>query len=198
MKRHETVAQYIAATKQWKTELTELRSILQSTELEETVKWGAPVYTSGGKNVVGIGGFKAYFGLWFFQGALLADKKKVLINAQEGRTKALRQMRMQSKNEIDRKLIKAYVKEAIGLAEKGVEIKADRNKALTVPAELQSAFRRRGKARTSFQKLTPGKRREYAEYVDSAKRDETKQKRIEKILPMIESGIGLNDKYRNC
>jgi len=198
MKGSGTVDQFLAATKEWKAELSELRAILRTTELEETVKWGAPVYTVDGKNVVGIGGFKSYFGLWFFQGALLADKKKMLINAQEGRTKALRQMRFRSKDDIDRKAIQAYVKEAIGLARNGVEIKPDRNKPLTVPAELQAAFRKRGKARTSFDKMTPGKRREYAEYVASAKRDETRQKRIDKILPMIESGIGLNDKYRNC
>lgn len=198
MRKHETVDQFIAATKQWKAELVELRSILRSTGLEETVKWGGPVYTFEGKNVVGIGGFKSYFGLWFFQGALLADRPKVLINAQEGRTKALRQMRFGSADEIDRKLIKAYVKEAIGLAKQGVEIKPDRGKPVTVPAELQAAFRRRGKAKTSFEKMTLGRRREYVDYVASAKRDETKQKRIEKILPMIESGIGLNDKYRTC
>ena len=198
MKNHETVDQFIVATKQWKAELTELRSILRATELEETVKWGGPVYTFGGKNVVGIGGFKSYFGLWFFQGALLADEKKLLINAQEGRTKALRQMRLRSMDQIDRKLIKAYVKEAVALSKQGVEIKPARNKPLTLPAELQAAFRRSGKARTSFEKLTPGKRREYAEDVASAKREETKQKRIDKILPMIESGVGLNDKYRDC
>jgi uncharacterized protein YdeI (YjbR/CyaY-like superfamily) len=83
------------------------------------------------------------------------------------------------------------------LARRGVEIKPERNKPLTVPAELRAALRKRGKAKTSFEAMTAGKRREYADYVASAKRDETKQKRIDKILPMIESGIGLNDKYRN-
>ncbi len=198
MKRHETVDQFIAATKAWRKELTELRSILRSTPLEETVKWGAPVYTCDGKNVAGIGAFKSYFGLWFFQGALLADRKKVLINAQEGKTKALRQLRFQSIDEIDRKLIRAYVKEAVGLVKQGIEIKPSRNKPVTVPAELQAAFRKKGKARKSFEKMTLGKRREYAEYIASAKREETRQKRIDKILPMIESGVGLNDKYRNC
>jgi len=197
MKGHETADQFFAATKEWKAELAELRSILGSTELEETVKWGAPVYTFDGKNVVGVGGFKSYFGLWFFQGALLADKRKLLVNAQAGKTKALRQMRFGSMDELDRKLIGAYVKEAIGLAKRGVEIRPERNKPLTVPPELRAALREHGKAKASFEALTPGKRREYAEYVAEAKRDDTKQKRIDKILPMIESGIGLNDKYRN-
>ena len=198
MKRYETASQFFAAAKEWKKELAVLRAILRSTALEETVKWGGPVYTFDGKNVVGIGGFQSYFGLWFFQGALLSDKRQVLINAQEGRTMALRQMRFGSADEIDARLIKAYVKEAIGHVKQGVEIKPERNKPVTVPAALQAAFRKHGEAKTSFAKLTPGRRREYADYIASAKRDETKQKRIEKIIPMIEAGIGLHDKYRSC
>ncbi len=198
MKRYETADQFFAAAEKWKAELSALRSILRSTELEETVKWGAPVYTFDGKNVVGVGGFKSYFGLWFYQGALLADKKKLLINAQEGRTKALRQMRFQSMDEVDSRSIMIYVEEAIELVKSGVEIKPNRKKPLVVPAELQAAFQEHSGAKTSFEALTPGKRREYAEYIASAKRENTRQKRIEKILPMIEAGIGLNDKYRNC
>lgn len=198
MQKIATVEQFIRTERAWKAELAELRAILRrEAELEETIKWGSPVYTLDGKNVVGIGAFKSYFGLWFFQGALLADKKKVLLNAQEGRTRAMRQLRLQSMDQIDRKLIGAYVREAIGLVRQGIEIKPVRNQPLEVPAELQVALRRHGKAGTSFKKMTPGKRREYAEYVASAKRDETRQKRVEKILPMIESGIGLNDKYRS-
>lgn len=198
MKGHATADEFFAAAQRWKAELGELRSILRASGLEETVKWGAPVYTLGGKNVVGLGGFKSYFGLWFFQGALLSDAKKLLVNAQEGRTKALRQMRFRSADEIDAKAIRAYVKEAIGLARDGVAIKPERNRPVKVPAELDAALQRRKRARTSFGALTPGRRREYAAYVAEAKREETRKKRVDKILPMIEAGVGLNDKYRNC
>jgi uncharacterized protein YdeI (YjbR/CyaY-like superfamily) len=197
MKRQTTVEAYLAASP-WKPELTRLRRILRSSELEETVKWGAPVYTAHGKNVVGIGGFKSYFGLWFFQGALLADEKKLLVNAQEGRTKAMRQLRFGSAAEIDAPTIRAYVKEAIELAEQGREITPRRKKPLPLPPELEAALARRKRARKGFDGLTPGKRREYAEYVAEAKQDATKQRRIAKILPLIEAGVGLNDKYRNC
>jgi len=198
MERHKTVQAYLAAAKQWKPELKKLRAILKATDLEETVKWGAPTYTYDGKNLVGIGGFKHHFGLWFFQGALLADKKKLLINAQEGTTKALRQMRFEAASEINQKAIEAYVKEAIGLVKKGVEIKPQRKKAVAMPDELAAAFRKQRKAESSFNKLTPGKQREYAEYVATAKQDATKLRRVAKILPMIEAGVGLHDKYRNC
>ena len=79
MQRHKTVDEYINAAGQWHDELVRLRKILNSTKLEETVKWGAPCYTFGGKNIVGIGAFKSYVGLWFFQGALLTDPGKRLI-----------------------------------------------------------------------------------------------------------------------
>lgn len=196
MKRSESVDQYLENAELWRAELTTLREILRSTELEEAVKWGGPVYTFDGKNVVGLGGFKSYFGLWFFQGALLEDRKGVLINAQEGKTKALRQLRFESKREIDRRLILDYVAEAIELVRRGAEIKPDRGKPLTIPAELKAALKARPKADAAFRALTPGKRREYADHVAEAERDDTKRKRIEKVLPLIEAGGGLHDKYR--
>jgi len=162
------------------------------------VKWGAPTYTYDGKNLIAIGGFKHHFGLWFFQGALLADKKKLLVNAQQGKTKAMRQMRFESATEINQKAIEAYIKEAIGLVKKGVEIKPERKKVMAMPEELEAAFRKQRKAKASFDKLTPGRQREYAEYVATAKQDATRLRRVEKILPMIEAGVGLHDKYRNC
>ncbi|MGE3164439.1 MAG: YdeI family protein [Planctomycetota bacterium] len=196
MKKHATVDEFMEAAKEWKAELRKLRSILQATELEETVKWGGPVYTIEGKNVVGVGGFKSYFGLWFFQGALLADEHKLLVNAQEGRTKAQRQLRWQSMADIDRKLVTSYVKEAIALAKQGVAIPPARNQPLVVPAEIKAALRKHPKAKKMFEGMTLGKRREYVEYIATAQREDTKQRRIAKILPMLEAGAGLNDKYR--
>lgn len=92
MKRANSVDDYIKTSDNWQDELVQLRGILAATGLVEEVKWGAPCYTSNGENVVGIGAFKSYFGLWFFQGALLRDDQKVLVNAQEGKTKALRRL----------------------------------------------------------------------------------------------------------
>ena len=196
MKRYTTVDDYIAGAEHWQKELIRLREILQSTPLEETVKWGAPCYTHQGKMVVGIGAFKSYVGLWFYQGALLTDKDNVLISGSEGKTKAMRQWRFASLKEIKARPIKAYIKEAIALQEAGQEIKADRSQPIIVPPELKQAFTRNKKAQTAFGKLTPGKQREYADYITAAKRDETKAQRIVKILPMIAAGVGLNDRYR--
>ena len=178
-------------------ELKELRKILLSTGLEETIKWGGPVYTYEGKNIVGIAGFKEHFGIWFFQGALLADKHKKLINAQEGKTKALRQWRMKSKSDIDKKVLQDYIREAIEHEKKGERISADKpiRKPPTLPAELKAALNGSAKLKAQFAKLTPGKQNQYVEYIETAKQAVTKAERIKKIKPMILAGIGLNDMY---
>ncbi|MFQ6003990.1 MAG: YdeI family protein [Woeseia sp.] len=196
MKRSKSVDDYIRDADYWREELKRLRDILKSTDLVEEVKWGGPCYTINGQNVVGLGAFKSYFGLWFFQGALLADDEKILINAQEGRTKALRQWRMTSPGEIRPALIKNYVNEAIELAREGRKIAPDRNRPVVVSAELEAALRKDKAAGESFRKLRPGLQREYADYVADAKREETRRRRIEKILPMIRKGTGLHDRYR--
>ena len=196
MKRFKSVDAYIDAAEQFQDELIQLRKILNSTPLDEEVKWGAPCYTYEGKMVVGMGSFKSYCGLWFYQGALLSDPESVLINAQEGKTKALRQWRFASKKEIKSRVIKAYVKEAIELQKQGLEIKPTKKPDTNIPSQLKSALSKNKKAQAAFKSMTPGKRREYAEYISDAKRDETKEKRIKKIVPMIAAGVGLNDKYR--
>lgn len=198
MKRSKTVDDYIRSADQWQDELRSLRSILKQTGLVEEIKWGAPCFTHNGKNVIGLASFKQWFCLWFHQGALLEDKENVLINAQEGRTKALRQWRMTSASDIKPHIVKRYAKQAISLVDAGKEIKADRNRPVHVPDELQKAMRRHKGATAGFRGLTKGQQREYADYIATAKRDETKQRRVEKILPMISAGVGLNDKYRHC
>ena len=196
MQSFKTVDEFISNAKQWKEELMQLREILRETELTEGIKWGAPIYTYKGKNVVGMAGFKSYVGLWFHQGALLKDPKKKLINAQEGVTKALRQWRMASGKEIDARAIKAYVKEAIGHVEDGKEIKPLPRKKTAIPKELAAALKKNPAAGKAFKLLAPFKQREYSEYIAEAARPETKEKRIGKILPLVQKGMGLNDKYR--
>jgi uncharacterized protein YdeI (YjbR/CyaY-like superfamily) len=196
MKSFKTVDEYILNAKYGKEILIILREILKETELSETIKWGAPVYTINDKNVVGIGAFKSYAGIWFFQGALLNDKAGVLVNAQEGTTKALRQWRFSSAGEIDDKLVLEYVNEAIENQKKGKEIKAVRIKPVAIPPELQDAFQENKELESAFNQLTPGCKREYADYVTEAKKEETRKRRVQKILPMILQKKGLNDQYR--
>ena len=196
MQRCDTVDDYIAQADRWRAELTRLREILVATGLEECIKWGAPCYTYAGRNVVGMAGFKSYFGLWFHQGALLADDAKVLINAQEGKTRSLRQWRMQSGADIRPTIIRRYVREAVGLAREGRNVTPVKPKRTVLPEELRAALAKDSATRKRFDELTPGRQRDYAEYIASAKRAATRASRLARILPMIAAGIGLNDRYR--
>lgn len=192
-----SVDQYIINHNKWQVELETLRKLLLSAKLTETIKWSSPVYTVIGKNLVGMCAFKNYFGLWFFQGALLKDKEKVLINAQEGKTKALRQWRFNSIEDINEQLITHYIAETISNQKQGKIIKpAKPITKFNLPNELTDRLNSDGVLHQAFAKLTPFKQKEFAEYIAQAKRDATKTSRIEKIKPMILANIGLNDKYR--
>lgn len=182
-------------TDSWGDELELLREILAKTQLVPTTKWGGEVYTFNGKNVAGIGGFKNYFTIWFFNGVFLKDPKKVLVNAQEGVTKALRQWRFASREEIDEKAILSYVAEAVENEKLGKKL-APAKKETIISDFFQNQLLADLELKKHFEKLTPGKQREYLEYIDTAKREETKLARMEKIKPMVLSGAGLNDKYK--
>jgi len=196
MERAKSVESYIESSA-WKNELNALRDILTQTELVEELKWGTPHYTINKKIVVGIAGFKAYFGLWFHQGVFLKDEHNVLLNAQEGTTRGLRQWRFNAMDDIDAKLIVAYVEEAIENQKAGKEIKPQK-KQLVIPDELKEALARDAELSLKFDALTPGKKKEYAEHIGSAKQEKTRLSRLEKSVPLIMAGVGLHDKYRNC
>ncbi len=191
-----TVDEYVTRHDEWWEELNKLRSILQSTPLVESIKWGFPVYTLNNKNVLGLGAFKSYVGIWFFQGGLLKDPHQLLVNAQEGKTKAMRQLRFSSLEEMNEKIIRDYVAEAIENQKKGKEIKPDLKKPLVIPDELKLAFETNQEVRDQFEKLNLTSKREFSEYIESAKREDTKKSRLEKIIPMILEGVGLHDKYK--
>jgi len=196
MKRYKSVDEYLAGAVRWQDEIRTLCDILRATDMLESIKWGSPCYTYAGQNVVGIGGFKSYFGLWFHQGALLKDERKVLVNAQEGKTRALRQWRMTSAKDIKPAAIRAYVAEAMDLARDGRRVAPARNAPVVVPPDLEAALGANAAVRKAFAALRQGQQREYADYIATARREATRQKRIEKILPLIAAGAGLNDRYR--
>ena len=182
-------------TNQWTEELELLKSIIVKTSLTETTKWGGTVYTYNKKNVLGIGGFNNFFTIWFFKGVFLKDEKNVLVNANEGNTKSLRQWRFTDKSEVNEKLVLSYINEAIEVENAGLEIKP-KKKETVIPENLQQELDSNKALKTAFEALTPFKQREYAEFIETAKRETTKLSRLEKIKPMILEGIGLNDKYR--
>ncbi|MGV3697407.1 YdeI/OmpD-associated family protein [Flavobacterium sp.] len=180
---------------QWAEEIAKLISIIDKTELMPTKKWGGDVYTINNKNVIGIGGFKNYFAIWFYNGVFLKDEAGVLVNANEGITKALRQWRFASSAEINDKLVLQYINEAIANEKAGLAIKPEKKEAMQCDF-FAEALEKDKTLNAAFGKFTPGRQKEFWEFMATAKQEKTKVGRLDKIRPMIIDGIGLNDKYR--
>lgn len=190
------VDEFISRHKNFANLLTDIRKVILDTDLIETIKWGMPTYTLNNKNVLSIGAFKSHCGIWFFQGALLKDRLKVLQNAQEGKTKAMRQWRFNKNSTIDAELIHLYVQEAIKNEKKGLKIKVTK-KPLIIAPELMKLLAENKLLTQTFNELTLTKKREFSDYISDAKRDETKAKRLERIIPMILNSKGLHENYKN-
>jgi len=126
----------------------------------------------------------------------LEDKENFLINASEGKTKALRQWRFTDVNEMDRAKIEAYIQESIQTIDDGKEIKPAKTKTIPPSGLLLEALHSDEAFHDHFKALTPGKQKEYIQYIDEAKQEKTKLSRLEKIRPMIIANKGLNDKYK--
>ncbi len=174
-----------------------LRKIALQTDCVEDYKWNIPVYTVNGKNVFGICRFKHHFGVWFYNGVFLTDPKKVLRNAQEGKTKGMRHWYFSNEQDIDNTTVLAYMVESIENQKNGKEIVNSKNEKLTsIPVLLKTELDKTNTLKVAFEALSPYKQKEYCDYILEAKQEKTKIRRLEKILPMIANGVGLNDAYR--
>jgi uncharacterized protein YdeI (YjbR/CyaY-like superfamily) len=173
----------------WRAEIAALRAILDEFEFRVETKWSQPCYTIDGTNVVIVQGFKEYAALGFFQGALLKDPKKLLV--QLGSVQAARVMKFTSAKEIAAKTatIRAYVREAIAAAKAGRKVET-KPRELPVPAELAAKFKKDPRFKRAFEALTPGRQRGYLFHFNGAKQSATRTSRIEKAVPAILAGRG--------
>jgi uncharacterized protein YdeI (YjbR/CyaY-like superfamily) len=167
-----------------------MRRVLVGLGMKEECKWGKPSYTIDGKNVVILQGFKEYFALGFFQGALLEDPKKVLV--QLGHVHAGRVMKFTSVKDITSKAatIKAYVRAAIAVEKAGLRMQPKKTSDIPIPAELRERFRRDPRFKRAFDLLTPGRQRSYLYHFAAARQSATRVARIEKAMPAIFEGRG--------
>jgi uncharacterized protein YdeI (YjbR/CyaY-like superfamily) len=174
----------------WEAEIAAMRRVLAGLAMTEECKWGKPTYTVDGKNIVIMQGFKEYFGLGFFQGALVKDTKKLLV--QLGHVQAGRVMKFTSAKEITAKapIIKAYVREAIAVEKAGLRMEKKKTSDYPVPEELRERFRRDPRFKRAFEALTPGRQRSYLFHFAAAKQSATRVARIEKAIPAIFEGRG--------
>src|SRR3954468_24730288 len=181
----------------WAAEIAEMQRVLAGFAMKEERKWGSPTYTVDGKNVVILQAFKEYFGLGFFQGALLKDPKKVLV--QLGQVQAGRVMKFTSAKEIRAKAatIKAYVREAIAVEKAGLRMTPKKTSDYPVPDELRERFRRDPHFKRAFEALTPGRQRSYLYHFAAAKQSATRVARIDKATPAIFEGRGFLERRRS-
>lgn len=178
----------------WVEELDLLRQLVVETGLKEEIKWGVPVYTHNGKNIVTVNALKESANIGFYKGVLLSDNHHIL--QQQGNIQSARIIRFTNTTEIStiREVIKLYILEAIELEEKGVKVEVARNTE-PIPEELEQAFKDDPLFRKAFYALTPGRQRGYIIYFSQPKQTATRQSRITKYKNQIYNGIGLNDKY---
>jgi uncharacterized protein YdeI (YjbR/CyaY-like superfamily) len=194
MKTNPKVDWFFKKDTKWKDEYELLRTIALSCGLTEELKWGCPCYTVDGHNVVLIHGFKDYCAYLFHKGALLKDAKGILIQQTEN-VQSARQIRFTHVDQIaDMKaMLMAYIKEAIKLEEAGVKVPLKKTSEFKMPAEFKNVLEKTPALKKAFSALTPGRQRGYLLYFSSAKQSKTREARVEKYIPQILKGKGLED-----
>ncbi len=194
-KKNPKVDEYLSKAKKWQEEMEKLRAIILDCGLSEEIKWRLPCYTFQKANVVIIQGFKEYCALMFFKGALLRDVNSILIKPGKN-TQAGRQIRFTNVSEIIEmeSILKAYVKEAIQVEKAGLKVKLKKTADYSIPEEFQNKLDENPSLKTAFDALTPGRQRAYIYYFSSAKQSKTRESRVEKYIPEILMGKGLNDR----
>jgi uncharacterized protein YdeI (YjbR/CyaY-like superfamily) len=185
---------YIRKSKAWQEELQKLRTIIFDRGLTEEVKWRVPCYTLQGKNVLFIGCGKESCVLSFIKGSLLKDAKKILIQQTEN-SQAVRIIRFTNIQQIValEPVLKAYIDEAIAAENAGLKVSFKKISEFAIPEELQAKFDENTELKTAFRALTPGRQRAYILYFSAAKQSKTRAARVEKCMPKILNGKGLDD-----
>ena len=180
--------------KTWQKEFQELRNIIIDCGLDEELKWGQPCYLHQGRNIVLIHGFKEYCAMLFFKGALLNDPEGILVQQTEN-VQSARQIRFTSLKEITKmkKTLKAYVYEAIEVEKAGLKVKFKKPTEFAMAEEFRKKLDRNKTLKKAFEELTPGRQRGYLLYFASAKQAKTRESRVEKYIPQILKGKGLED-----
>ena len=191
------VEEFLSNAKTWKAEYNALREIILDCgdELTEEYKWMHPCYTLDNKNIVLIHGFKEYCALLFHKGALLKDPHELLIQQTEN-VQAARQIRFTTLQQIIdlEGAIKEYVLQAIEVEKAGLEVELKKTTEFTMVEEFQLKLDESPELKTAFEELTPGRQRAYLLHFSTPKQSKTRVSRIEKCIPQILAGKGLNDR----
>jgi uncharacterized protein YdeI (YjbR/CyaY-like superfamily) len=185
---------YFSSDGKWQKEIEQLRGIVLECGLTEVLKWGCPCYAEGDRNIVLIHVFKEYCAYLFFKGALMSDPKSILIQQTEN-VQSARQIRFTSVKEISKMkaTLKAYIYEAIEVERSGLKVALKKTSEYEIPEEFQIRLDKDRSLKTAFKALTPGRQRAYLFYFSAAKQSKTREARVEKYIPQILEGRGLDD-----
>ena len=185
---------YFSKSEKWQKEIEKLRTIVLDCQLNEELKWGVPCYTFHKSNIVLIHEFKEYCALLFFKGALLNDANSILVQQTEN-VQSARQIRFTHIQEIIdlEPVLKTYIYEAIEVEKAGLKVELKKTKEFNVPEEFQTKLNEDNNLKTAFHALTPGRQRGYLLHFSAAKQSKTRESRIEKSIPQILNGKGLDD-----
>ncbi|TNF48704.1 MAG: hypothetical protein EP305_04740 [Bacteroidetes bacterium] len=188
------VDEHIRNSKKWSKELFLLQEILLECGLSEEFKWRQPCYLYGTANVCILGSFKEFCSLAFFKGALLNDAEQLMVSPGVN-TVSVKMFKFRSSDEINklRDLIKTTVFEAIEIEKAGLKVEKDQNNKPSIPEELSAKMEKDPVLKSAFESLTPGRQRAYLMFFEEAKQSKTKEARIEKYIPRILKGKGMND-----
>lgn len=178
----------------WREELETLRQIVLETGLTEEIKWGVPVYTHNGKNILSVGALKEFATIGFFKGALLEDKHKIL--QQQGNLQSNRIVKFTNATDIEKlkSVLQSYINEAVSIEESGKKVEFKKNPE-PIPDELLQTFEQDPAFKKAFYALTEGRQRGYIIHFSQPKQPQTRIGRIEKYKQQIFDGVGLHDKY---
>lgn len=192
------IDEYFRQAAKWRDELTALRSIILGGELAEEWKWGKPCYTLKKRNVVILMRLKAHCALMFCKGALLRDAEGLLV-APGPNTQSGRWIKFTSTQEIaeTENVLRTYLAEAVAVEKAGLEVVYKATSEYNVPVEFRTRLVACPALKHAFEALTPGRQRGYLLYFSAPKQSKTRESRIEKCLPRILSGEGLNDRERS-
>jgi uncharacterized protein YdeI (YjbR/CyaY-like superfamily) len=186
---------WVARASSWRDEIARLRAILLASGMTEDFKWGKPCYTREGSNIVLIMPLKQTCALLFTKGALMKDPKGILIQPGEN-SQSARQVRFTSLAQIVKleKSLKTYLADAIAVEAAGLKVEFRKSTDLVYPKEFQDRLDKDCALRDAFHALTPGRQRQYHLHFTGARQSATRASRVEKAIPLILHGIGLNDR----
>lgn len=193
-KTNPKVDAYLNRAKKWQGEVKKLRTICLAAGLAEQLKWGKPCYTFQDGNIIVIISLKDSCALMFCKGALLKDADGILSSPGEN-SQSSRWIKFTSVDDImaRRAILAAYIREAIEAEKSGLKVVYKKITEFRIPDELQQRLEKNPTLKTAYHALTPGRQRGYMIYISSAKQSKTREARIEKCVPRILSGKGLND-----